>query len=143
MPPTPAQLAEKKSAGGSPEFAVPVAGETSSRYGLRSDPLTGSLRFHAGVDIAAPAGTVVEVSGDGRVSFSGTLFGYGNVVIVEHTGGFSTLYGHHCENLVQTGEMVAEGQPIGRVGETGRTTGPHLHFEVRKDGLPLDPYLVI
>ena len=105
--------------------------------------MTGSLRFHSGIDIAVPAGTVVEASGDGRVALSGWLPGYGNVVIVEHGEGFSTVYGHHHENLVEPGEVVGRGQPLGRVGETGRTTGPHLHFEVRKEGLPVDPYLVI
>ncbi len=122
---------------------MPLVGKTASRYGLRSDPFTGALRFHAGIDIAAPQGTVVKAAKEGRVAYSGKLFGYGNAVVVEHSDGFSTLYAHHCENLVGTGERVRKDQPIAKVGETGRATGPHLHFEVRKDGLPIDPRTVI
>lgn len=136
-------LLGERSAEGFGEFSVPVDGRTSSPYGPRSDPMTGSLRFHAGIDIAAPVGTVVRAAEDGRVTFSGRQPGYGNVVIVEHASGYSTIYAHHRENLVERGELVSRDQPIGRVGETGRTTGPHLHFEVRKEGFPIDPYLVI
>ena len=128
LPAAPARPEERKSAGGWAEFGVPVAGKTSSRYGLRSDPLTGSLRFHAGIDIAAPAGTVVEVSGDGRVAFGGTLSGYGNVVIVEHAGGFSTLYAHHRENLVDVrGDDLLQVPTAGRLAREQRRALAHRH----------------
>jgi murein DD-endopeptidase MepM/ murein hydrolase activator NlpD len=97
------------------------------------------LRFHHGVDVAAPAGTLIKAAQSGRVVFSGQLGEYGNTIILEHENGCRTLYGHAARNLVTAGEQVSEGQMIGMVGNTGRSTGPHLHFELQKEGERIDP----
>ena len=106
-------------------FSWPLSGRLTSRFG----PRNGS--FHDGIDIAAPVGTPVRSAAAGRVLFSDALRGYGNVVIVKHANGFSTVYAHHRRNLVKAGQVVQRGDIIGEVGETGRVTGPCLHFEVR------------
>jgi murein DD-endopeptidase MepM/ murein hydrolase activator NlpD len=123
--------------------AAPAVERISSPYGLRVDPLDDKVRFHHGVDIAAPAGTPIKAAQAGRVVFSGLLGGYGNVVILEHETGMRTLYGHASRNLVSAGEQVSEGDVLGLVGSTGRSTGPHLHFEVQKNGEPLNPALMM
>lgn len=106
-------------------FSWPLSGRLTSRFG----PRNGS--FHDGIDIAAPVGTPVRAAASGRVIFSDALRGYGNVVIVKHANGFTTVYAHHRRNLVKDGQIVKRGEIIGEVGETGRVTGPSLHFEVR------------
>jgi len=95
--------------------------------------------MHEGVDIAAPAGTPVNAAGAGVVIYTGWLHGYGNVVILQHSGGYVTVYGHDRRNLVRDGEHVARGQEIGEIGATGRATGPNLHFEIRYDNHPQNP----
>lgn len=114
-------------------FKWPVDGQLTSGFG----PRNGS--FHDGIDIAAPLGTPVLAAADGKVIFSDVLRGYGNVVIVRHRGGYLTVYAHHRTNLVKEGQSVRQGDVIAEVGQTGRATGPSLHFEVRKDNLARNP----
>jgi murein DD-endopeptidase MepM/ murein hydrolase activator NlpD len=118
---------------------LPAPGTVSSVFGPRKDPLSGATRFHHGVDIAAPAGTVVKAAAEGTVTFSGWREGYGNVVDVDHGNGWLSRYGHNAENLVREGERIEAGQAIARVGSTGRATGSHVHFELRKLGKPVNP----
>lgn len=114
-------------------FLWPVHGRISSRFGPRG------RGFHYGVDIIAPAGTVVRAADDGVVSYSGWMSGYGRVVILTHASGLQTVYAHNAVNLVREGQRVRKGDPIARVGSTGNATCPHLHFEVRRNGRPVDP----
>jgi murein DD-endopeptidase MepM/ murein hydrolase activator NlpD len=119
---------------------MPVTGGYySSNYGYRLDPITGHSEFHTGVDIVAPIGTKVMVAAGGVVSYSGTMPEYGNVVDVDHDNGLTSRYAHLSRRLVKVGDVVMKGQLIALVGNTGRTTGPHLHFEVREKGIPLNP----
>ncbi len=116
------------------QFAWPVtAGLVSSPFGIRNGVM------HHGVDIVAPAGTAVRAADDGSVIFVGHLRGYGNAVILQHSGGYVTVYGHNQRNLVRYGVEVVRGQVIAELGATGRTTGPNLHFEVRFQGQPRNP----
>lgn len=117
----------------------PLLGRISSYFGKRNDPITGEDRFHHGVDIAAAEGTPVYPAASGRVIFSGKKDGYGNVVEVLHENGMVTKYGHNERNLVKEGDNVDPAKPIAYVGSTGRSTGPHLHFEVIMDGRTIDP----
>ncbi len=112
-------------------------GELSSGYGPRSGA------FHSGVDIAASLGSAVLAAADGEVVFSGQLRGYGLTVILSHDAGLATLYAHNQKNLVREGQRVKQGQVIARVGDSGRTTGPNLHFEVRYSNVPFDPLLLL
>jgi murein DD-endopeptidase MepM/ murein hydrolase activator NlpD len=120
-------------------FMLPVEGQRTSGFGMRMHPIDHAERLHSGMDIAAPAGTPIQAAAAGQVVFSGTQAGYGNVVVIQHAEGYATLYAHNADNLVSVGTPVSQGQPIATVGSTGRSTGPHLHFEVRKDGKRLDP----
>jgi murein DD-endopeptidase MepM/ murein hydrolase activator NlpD len=118
---------------------LPVDGRISSRFGVRADPFTGEHRHHGGVDFAAPEGSEIRAARPGRVIFSGPRGDYGNAVELDHGDGVTTLYAHASDLLVRRGDRVEAGQPIGRVGKTGRATGAHLHFEVRHDRRPQDP----
>ncbi len=120
-------------------FPYPVDGVISSKFGMRIDPFTKHMRFHAGLDIAAPMGTPIKAVADGKVIFSGKEKGYGNIVILKHKNGLITKYAHNSKNLVRTGEIVKKGETIGLVGMTGRATGPHVHFEVRLNGRAMNP----
>src|SRR4030095_10020548 len=122
-------------------FMLPVEGQHTSSFGLRMHPIEHAERLHSGMDIVAPAGTPIQAAAAGQVVFSGTQAGYGNVVVIQHVEGYATLYAHNTANLVSVGTTVSQGQPIATVGSTGRSTGPHLHFEVHKDGKQLDPAL--
>ena len=115
-------------------FIWPLAsGTLTSSFGPRG------RSFHDGIDIGAPPGTVVKASREGNVIYSDTLRGYGNVVIVQHAGGYATVYAHNEENLVDAGTKVRQGQPVAKVGRSGRTSGPNLHFEIRKDNVARNP----
>lgn len=111
----------------------------SSSFGWRRDPLTGGQRRHAGVDLPSRTGTDVYATGPGRVISAGWTPGYGNLVEIEHAGGLQTRYGHLSRILVNLGSAVVHGQLIGQVGSTGRSTGPHLHYEIRIRGVAVDP----
>jgi murein DD-endopeptidase MepM/ murein hydrolase activator NlpD len=125
--------------GGLAAFLLPLRGPFTSRFGLRTHPLFGRRHFHTGVDIAAPRGTPVRAAMDGTVLYAGWYGGYGKLVVVDHGQGLSTLYGHLSVISVNAGSRVTRGQVIGRVGSTGYSTGPHLHYEVRRNGRPVDP----
>lgn len=116
-------------AASSPEV-LPVDGTISSGRGWRRDPISGEMKFHYGTDIAAPEGTPIRAAESGRVVESGPKGGYGNAVVVETADGRTMLYAHNLENHVSVGERIRRGDVIGRVGSTGRSTGPHVHFEV-------------
>ena len=124
---------------------MPVAGpeRISSPFGNRVDPFTGRLAFHPGIDFPWPTGTTVMAAGDGKVIFVGQINGYGNCIDIDHGGGIVTRYGHLSAFIATQGETVHTGTPIARVGSTGRSTGPHLHFEVRRDDKPVDPTFYI
>ena len=117
----------------------PAAGPATSGFGVRVHPVSGVRRLHAGLDIGAPAGQPVRAAAAGVVSFAGTLSGYGSTVTIDHGGGLSTLYAHQSSLSASAGEAVTAGEQIGRVGSTGLSTGPHLHFEVRVSGQAVDP----
>lgn len=118
---------------------LPLRDRISSGFGWRLDPLDGGARFHRGVDVAAAYGRDVPAMAPGRVAFAGELAGYGTTVVVEHENGFSSRYAHLSAVTVQTGEAVEKGRSLGRVGQSGRATGPHLHFELAQNGVPVDP----
>ncbi|SHE74544.1 M23 family metallopeptidase [Devosia limi] len=120
---------------------MPISGNfrQSSGFGNRKDPFSGGRAFHSGLDFAAPSGSIVYSAATGIVTFVGTRSGYGNVVEVTHSSGLVSRYAHLSGFLSKEGQAVTTGTPIAKVGSTGRSTGPHLHFEVRKGDAPLDP----
>jgi murein DD-endopeptidase MepM/ murein hydrolase activator NlpD len=120
-------------------FSWPVTGTITSPFGWRSNPFGGAPEFHQGLDIAAPTGTTVTAAAGGTVIMAQWYGGYGNYILIDHGGGYSTGYGHLSAIYVSTGQSVQRGQAIGAVGSTGQSTGPHLHFEVRIAGKPVDP----
>lgn len=123
---------------------LPINGRITSTPGFRRDPVDGMLRFHQGVDIATPSGTVIRPVASGTVAYSGSRAGYGNLVIVEHPDGMLTLYAHNSTNIVAMGESVDTNTTIALSGSTGRSTGPHLHFEAWKGGTNLtDSFVVV
>jgi murein DD-endopeptidase MepM/ murein hydrolase activator NlpD len=119
--------------------AAPVAGRISSPYGPRRDPVSGLWEIHRGVDLAAPAGAPVRAVADGRVVASGWHGAAGRRVVIEHAAGYRTVYAHAGRTFVRKDDEVEAGQEIATVGATGRATGPHLHFEVHRSGVTLDP----
>jgi murein DD-endopeptidase MepM/ murein hydrolase activator NlpD len=118
---------------------LPLDARTSSAYGWRSDPFHGKARFHSGIDLASAYGREVPVAAAGRVTFAGERGAYGQLVVVEHENGLETRYAHLSTIEVRAGQDVALGDVVGRVGQSGRATGPHLHFEVLLDGERIDP----
>lgn len=124
----------------SPGSAMPlVRGVITSGFGLRSHPILGGLRMHAGIDVAAPTGSPIFATSDGVVGQAGWKGGYGLFVALEHSGGLETRYGHMSQLAVRTGQAMHKGDVIGYVGSTGRSTGPHLHYEMRVNGVPVKP----
>ncbi len=119
------------------------SGWLSSPYGKRTSPFTGAQQFHKGVDFAGKLGSDVIAVAGGVVAYSGQQPGYGYLLEINHGNGYSTRYGHNMENLVDVGEAVKKGQVIARMGSTGRSTGPHVHFEVIKDGRHINPHKFI
>ena len=117
----------------------PVRGQITGAFGERMDPLSGEGAFHSGIDVSAPAGTRVDAAGNGIVFSSGPDAGYGNAVLIDHGYGITTKYGHLSGIYVVVGQEVKRGQMIGAVGSTGRTTGPHLHYEVHVHDTPVNP----
>lgn len=120
-------------------MGMPVAGRVSSTYGMRRHPLLGFLRMHKGLDLAAPSGTPIYAPIDGRVVMAGRNRGYGNFIKLDHGSGISSGYGHMSRFAVSSGQRVSRGQVIGYVGSTGLSTGPHLHWEVWKNGKNVNP----
>lgn len=120
------------------DFMWPVVGEITSGFGKRNG------RNHDGIDISAPEGTPIRAVEDGRVVYSGNdLRGYGNLIIIKHEGNLFTIYAHNRENLVKKGDFVKKGDIIGKVGKTGRISGPHLHFEVRERKTAVNPLIYL
>lgn len=120
-------------------ISAPVKGVVTSGFGMRNHPILRGRRAHKGLDIAAPTGTEIFAPGAGVVIFSGRKNGYGNTIIVDHGYGYTTLYGHCSRLLVEEGANVTRGDVIALVGSTGRSTGPHLHYEVRINGDHMNP----
>ena len=123
---------------GTGRFVWPVSGPVTCGFGWRVHPIFHTREFHTGVDIAAAAGTPIHAADSGTVIIATAEGGYGNVIVIDHGGGLSTLYAHQSAFAVTSGRVV-RGQVIGYVGTTGFSTGPHLHFEVRRNGQPVDP----
>jgi len=119
--------------------AMPVDGSISSPFGTREDPRSAEDKFHAGIDIRAPSGSPIRATADGIVSFCGWSGRNGNLIALEHGSGFRTLYAHNRANIVKIGQRVKRGDVIGYVGTTGNATGSHVHYEVWKDGKPVNP----
>lgn len=117
----------------------PVKGRITSAYGRREDPILDTPLFHSGVDISAGPGTSIQATADGVVSYSGWKNNSGYIIVVEHGCGFSTIYAHNKMNRVKVGQRVKRGEAIGYVGSTGKSTGPHVHYEIWKDGKVVNP----
>lgn len=119
--------------------AMPVDGSISSHFGMREDPQSSENRLHVGIDIRAPSGSPIRATADGIISFSGWNGKNGNLVVIEHGSGFRTIYAHNRANIVKVGQRVNRGDVVGYVGSTGNATGSHVHYEVWKDGKPVNP----
>lgn len=136
-----AELAAKQSVGGDSPGIIgwPVNASVGSGFGYRVHPIFGTKKLHTGLDLNAGSGTAIKASESGTVIMARTYGGYGRAVVIDHGGGLSTLYAHQSSILVSEGQRVARGDVIGYVGCTGYCTGPHLHFETRERGKPVDP----
>ncbi len=131
-----AQIHQRRSASNLPSL-LPCQGTLTSEFGWRR--LGKKERMHEGLDIAAPIGTAIVAPADGVVIFAGRKSGYGLTLVIDHGGEISTLFGHNSKLLVQEGETVKQGQEISQVGNSGSSTGPHLHYEIHQAGAPVDP----
>ena len=123
-----------------PDYRPVKGGRISSGFGYRRDPFTGKTAFHSGIDIAAPKGTAIYAAGAGKVIFAGYHSGgYGYLVEIQHNNGLKTLYAHCSKLYVKVGDFVGKGDHIAAIGSTGRSTGPHVHFEIQLNGKAVDP----
>lgn len=125
------------------DFFRPTGAHIRSAFGYRTDPFTKHKQYHTGIDFGCGTGTIVKAAADGQVVYAGDHGGYGIAVILRHHGGYTTVYGHLSKTLVLNGQFVKAGQQIALSGSTGRSTGPHLHFEVRRYGIPVNPLNVM
>ncbi|WP_052807186.1 M23 family metallopeptidase [Risungbinella massiliensis] len=122
-------------------WPVPTLSNITSPFGVRTDPINGNKKEHRGIDISGPnaLGAPLHASASGIITVRYDSGGYGNYIVIEHENGYTSLYGHLQSVTVHTGQVVRQGQVIGYVGNTGRSTGPHLHFEIRRNNIPLNP----
>ena len=125
--------------GGTMAWPTPGYTRITSPFGMRTHPITGIFKLHTGVDIGAPYGSNFVAANDGLVTYAGYNRAYGNMVIIDHGGGITTLYAHGSEILVNVGDTIYQGNPVLKVGSTGYSTGPHAHFEVRINGDYVQP----
>ena len=132
-------ISQHKSLLSSVPSSTPVRGWITSGFGSRVSPFTGERSSHKGIDVASPPGTPISAPADGVVIFTGAKEGFGNFIMIAHGYGVVTGYGHNAQNMVQIGQRIRRGDQIGTVGMTGRTTGPHLHYEVLLNGQQVDP----
>jgi murein DD-endopeptidase MepM/ murein hydrolase activator NlpD len=121
------------------QMMYPLIAPITSPFGWRTHPILGYQKFHSGMDFGADYGSVIYAADSGKVIYAGWYGGYGNAVIIDHGGDLTTLYAHASQLYVSEGETIQKGQPVAAVGSTGFSTGPHLHFEVRSNGEPVDP----
>ena len=124
-------------------FIYPIRGRLTSPFGYRSDPFTGARSFHSGIDLAAPIGTAVKATLDGKIAETGFNRIFGNYVIITHDRGYQSLYGHLSAIYVKRGQYVTQGTTVGAVGNTGYSTGPHLHLSIYKNGSLINPFAVL
>jgi murein DD-endopeptidase MepM/ murein hydrolase activator NlpD len=124
-------------------FKYPARGRLTSKLGFRIDPFSKKRAYHAGIDLANRIGTPVVASQSGKVSYVGYRGNYGKTIILVHQQGYTTLYGHLNKILVKRGQVVRQGEKIGTIGNSGRSTGPHLHFEVRQQRRYIDPLTLL
>ena len=136
-------LADKKDLIDRTPYRWPTRGFLTSTYGLRTHPLTGQQQMHLAIDIAALKGTPIRAPGDGIVTFAGENPSLGNMIVIDHGYGIITRYGHNNANLVRAGQKVKRGDVIATVGSTGRSTGPHLHYEIRFNDVAVNPLSII
>jgi murein DD-endopeptidase MepM/ murein hydrolase activator NlpD len=138
-----AHLADKKDLIDRSPYRWPVRGFLSSTFGPRTDPFTGNQRVHLAIDIVAPKGSPIQAPADGIVTFSGVDPSLGNMLVIDHGYGVITRYGHNNANLVREGQRMKRGDTIGTVGSSGRSTGPHLHYEIRINDVAINPLKMI
>lgn len=133
-------MANMPAVAGNGSMIWPVGGVITSEYGWRTHPITGTQKYHSGIDIGADYGDAICAAQSGTVEYAGWISGYGNTVIINHGGGITTLYGHNQSLAVSVGQSVSQGETIAYCGSTGNSTGPHCHFEVREGGETVSPY---
>ncbi len=132
-------LNDERSLLGAKPLGKPTNGWITSGFGMRKSPFSGRRKMHEGLDIASRTGTPIYATADGIVSRSETAAGYGKLVVIDHGYGYKTYFGHNSKNLVKVGQRVKRGDKIAEVGNTGTSTGSHVHYEVRRNGVPLNP----